>query len=150
MEDLQTLAGLIGATLVVTGSGLLDEVRDWLLGFNVPLNPLRLLGVAMSSTMAVGFCAGAIYASATGHAVPVIAGGVVAIAAEAADATLATAHGIARRLMPLRVPQPMPMLSPQESGIETDEGRVPTEGDVHAEMDRREKEEFRAHGVEPP
>jgi len=149
MDDLQTLVGLVGVALVIAVGGLLDDVRDWLMGFAVPLNPLRMLGIIMSSTMIVGFCVGAVYAVQTGRDVA-LTGGVVALASAVSDEGLALLHGIVRRLMggasrgapPQGIPQIME--EPVGKGIETDEGNVPTEDDVHAKMDAEEAEEVRA------
>lgn len=138
MDDLQTLAGLVGLALVISVGGWIDEARDWMLGFSVPFNPLRVLGGILSSTMAVGFCVGLAWTRGD-----LLAGGVVALAATAADELLALMHGVVRRLVPPRMPPPMTMPTGAPA-VARDPDEPPLETDVHAAMDKREAEEMRA------
>lgn len=132
--DVQTIVGLVGLTLAITVGGVTDDLRGWLVGFAVPYNPLRVLGNLLSSTMTVGFCAGATWAALTGHD-PVLSGGVTAVAAAVSDEVLALLHGIVRRVMPIR-PMPMPVEAPTPPKI-----RAPrNEDEAHEMMDRRDEE----------
>lgn len=135
-EDIAKIVGLVGLSLVISVGGWIDEIREWLLGFNVRFNPLRIFGLVLSSTMAVGFIVGMVYALRTGRD-PIVIGGAVALASAAADEALAMMHGIVRRLMPSMPPlPPEPLLPPPKK----DPGKL-TENDVHAEMDAREATE---------
>jgi hypothetical protein len=133
--NIETIIGLVGVTLAITVGGVIDELRGWLVGFAVPYNPLRVLGNMLSSTMIVGFFCGALWAAFARHD-PALSGGVVAMASAVADEGLALLHGLVRRVMPYRPPQPMPM--PIEIPAKT---RAPkNEDEAHDEMDRRDAE----------
>jgi len=133
-----TIGGLVGLTLVITVSGVFDAVRDWMQGFKVPINPLRILGDVLASTIAVGFCVGVIWGITTGHSA-VLVGGLIALAAAGADEALALAHGIVRRVLPMRSPPPM-MQPPIRERPRPVTGKPLTEDEVHAEMDRKDEE----------
>jgi hypothetical protein len=137
-EEIATVVGLVGLSLVIAVGGWLDEVREWLLGFSVRFNPLRILGLVLSSTMAVGFIVGTVYALRSGRD-PIVVGGSVALISAVADEALAMMHGIVRRLMPSRPPPPPePLLPPPKK-----DPSKRTEEEAHAELDAREAEEVR-------
>lgn len=141
-EDIAKLVGLVGLSLVIAVGGWLDEIVEWLLGFSVRFNPLRILGHMLSSTMVVGFVVGFVYATVVGRD-PIVAGGSVAIISVFTDEALAMMHGIVRRLMPSRMaPPPQAGLSAPTPRPKRDPDKPPTEDDVHAELDAREAEEM--------
>jgi len=131
----QIIIGLVGLTLVITVGGVIDDLREWLVGFAVPYNPLKVLGSMLSSTMTVGFFCGFAWALFAKHD-PLLSGGVVAMSSAAADEGLALLHGLVRRVMPLRPPQSMqvPVEIPAKA-------KAPkNEDEAHAAMDRRDAE----------
>ena len=128
--------------MVIGVGGVFDELRGWLLGFSVPGNPLRLLGMALSSTMVIGFVVGLVWGLRTG-ADPLLSGGLVALAAAVTDETLALMHGVVRRVMPSGgggMPMPMPSPPPPPARAPG----PPTEEEVHAQMDAEEDAEVEA------
>jgi hypothetical protein len=143
--DEQTLVGLVGLTLVIGVGGWLDEARNWMLGFTVPMNPLRILGQALSSTLVIGFCVGFVWALRTGSDMA-LAGGIVALVSAVTDESLALLHGIVRRVMPMHgMPPPSQMGMPVDIPVK-DPDAPKTEDDVHAAMDKAEAEELKAYG----
>lgn len=141
--DLYTLGGLVGLALVVSSSGVLDDLRDHLLGYSFWANPLHVLGRVMASTLVVGFIAGLIYSGNP------LFGGIVALAAHVADELLALMTALVRRLMPLSMP--MPGLLPRLPAVprEPDDDEDPviggprslSEDEAHAMADSIDREE---------
>jgi hypothetical protein len=142
--DWTTVGGLVGFTLVISVSGIFGALRDWLLGFVVPVNPLRVLGTFLDSTLAVGFCVGLGWALlGKQHAQSaVLMGGLVAIASASADEALALVHGIVRRVLPFRTSMPpQQLVAPRVEPKKKDPSML-TEAEAHAELDRKEEQEL--------
>lgn len=139
MPDLQTLMGLVGCALVVSVGPWLETPRDWLRGFTIWANPLRLLGEAMSSTLCAGFCVGFAWGLAGGAANGSLVGGLVAVSAHAADEGLALMHAIVRKIMPVAMP-PMPMPRGDGDARTASElvNRPLSEEEAHLVVDARE------------
>lgn len=114
MEDLLTVVGLIGVTLLLSVGKWLDGLREWLLGFSVRANPLRILGETLSCTISVGFFVGVAWSlyQADSWAKVFVWGGLISLAAYATDEALALIDAGVRRLVgrgPVMPPMPLPM-----------------------------------------
>jgi hypothetical protein len=140
--DPYILGGLVGLTLVVSSSGVLDDLRDYLLGYEFWANPLHVMGRIMASTLAVGFIAGSIDGGNP------LFGGIVALAAHMADELLALMAALVRKIMPMSMP--MPGMMPRAPGYagEPDDDEEPvigprplTEDQAHSMADTIDREE---------
>lgn len=114
MEDLLTVVGLIGVTLLVSVGKWLDGLREWLLGFSVRANPLRILGETLSCTISAGFFVGAAWSlyQMDPWAKVFVWGGLISLVAYATDEALALVDAGVKRLMgrgPAMPPMPLPM-----------------------------------------
>ena len=68
--DWMLMAGLVGIALVISGSNVLPDFREWCQGFTSPTQPLRWIGIALEfagivtdKSMATGFLVGVVWAS---------------------------------------------------------------------------------------
>jgi hypothetical protein len=114
VEDLTTIVGLIGVTLLFSVGKWLDGLREWLLGFSVRANPFRVLGETLSCTISTGFFVGALWGvcQADPWAKVCVFGGVVSLLSYVADEALALMDAGVRKLMgrgPVMPPIPVPM-----------------------------------------
>lgn len=83
--------GLVGVTVVLTAGKVFEPVREWLLGFRVRSNPLRIVGELLACSMCCGWWVGFLWGyGLRGMAVAdaVIAGGLVGLASYATDTAL--------------------------------------------------------------
>ena len=137
VEDLLTVVGLIGVTLLVSVGKWLDGLREWLLGFSVRANPLRILGETLSCTISAGFFVGAAWGlyQADPWAKVFVWGGLVSLAAYTADETLALMDAGVRRLVghgPAMPPMPLPMNREKKGPAPEPQGGPLTEDQAHA------------------
>jgi hypothetical protein len=140
--DIVTIIGLSGIALTISSSEPVSDLREWLSGFDVRLNPLRILGSLMSA-MVIGFVAGLVFGGFTRDAV--VLGGAVSISSAVGDEVLAMMHAIVRRLMPS---SRMPMMPPIEVPGRPQKkplGAPISEDEAHAEMDAKEAEELEVY-----
>jgi len=140
--DTATIIGLSGVALVVSSSEPVTELREWLVGFDVRLNPLRIAGSMMSS-MVIGFVVGFVFGGCTKDAV--VLGGAVSVSAAVGDEVLAMMHAVVRRLMPRMQSMPSPISVPNKPEKKP-LGAPINEDEVHAVMDAREAEELEGYG----
>ncbi len=143
LNTITVIIGLVGVTIVISGGKIFDGLREWLLGFAVRWNPLRLLGVMMSCTMCAGWWVGFVWGLTTGHGygASIIFGGLISVVSFATDEalTILAAHGIraARALRPAPQPVVAPALpvaprAPEDASI--------SEEQAHALADREEEQ----------
>lgn len=112
--DWKTLIGLVGFTLVISGSNVLPQFRDWCQGFQSSTQPLRWLGVALEfagivtdKSMATGFIVGLIWWSGPLPWRDVfVLSGQLTVAAAMADAMLALMQATLQRAMGPGMPVP--------------------------------------------
>lgn len=110
--------------MALSVGGTLDRLRDWLLGFSNPKNPLRWLGWALAalslvldSSMVTAFFVGAAWRLGSAPWEDVVQlGGVAALATYAMDLALSVVNGMTmlitrgatRPMQPAPLPQPRP------------------------------------------
>lgn len=80
--------GLIGVTLVISAGRIFEPLRDWLLGFENKLNPLRWIGELLHCSMCCGVWVGFLwgfFAEGWTWYVALIFGGCISVAALVTD-----------------------------------------------------------------
>lgn len=79
--------GLIGVTIAISRGKILDGLRKWLLAFEHPFNPFRILGKLLSCSMCSGFWVGIAWGDVRGFDfwTCVISGGFVSLVSFVAD-----------------------------------------------------------------
>jgi hypothetical protein len=137
VEDLLTVVGLIGVTLLLSVGKWLDGLREWLLGFSVRANPLRILGETLSCTISAGFFVGVVWSlyQADPWAKVFVWGGLISLAAYATDEALALVDAGVRRLVgrgPVMPPMPLPMNREKKEGVPEPVNGALTEDQAHA------------------
>lgn len=111
--DALILVGLVGVTLVISVGSIFDPLRDWLKGFEVRSNPLRVLGELMSCPMCSGWWVGFAWGIYSREPVfeSIIIGGVVSVMAFMTDEVFALMSAgsrvLVRRLRPMPPPHPV-------------------------------------------
>ena len=145
--DVLTLIGLVGMTLVISVGSIFDPLREWLKGFEVRANPLRVLGELLSCAMCSGWWVGFAWGIYCREPIfeAVVVGGLVSVAAftleEVFSLLSASSRVLVRRLRP--APPPMPVSrrrAPEEPATEfvpktvdaDGEPRPLTENEAHA------------------
>lgn len=144
--DALTLAGLVGMTLVISVGSIFDPLREWLKGFQVRANPLRILGDLMTCSMCSGWWVGFVWGIYCHEPIfeAVITGGLVSVVSFMADEVFALLSAgsriLVRRMRPAPAPQPVSRRRPpEEPASETvpktegvDGPRPLTENEAHA------------------
>ena len=123
--DWQTMLGLVGVTIVISGSNLLPQIRAWLREFTDPTQPLRWLGVTLEffglvtdKAMAMGFTMGLIWwVGELPWGEVLICSGILALLSSVADVVLAIAYASVGRIMGRSQTPAMPMTIPRTGGI---------------------------------
>jgi len=144
--DILTIAGLVGVTLFLSIGKWLNALRQWLLGFTVQANPLRILGEILTCTVSVGFVVGALWAIS--QAAPwsgvIVMGGFVSLAAYATDEGLALMDAGVRKLVGHGAP-PAPFMMPPSQSEDSPKERVVegplTEDQAHAILAGKDADE---------
>lgn len=107
LNEWQTIVGLVGLTLVVSGSNVLPQIREWCQEFDSPWQPLRWVGFCMEfagivtdKSMATGFVVGLLWWSGDRPwSEVVILSGWLTLAASVADGFLAVLYALLRKTM---------------------------------------------------
>jgi hypothetical protein len=94
------ILGLVGVTLVITHGSIFDDLREWLVAFEHPLNFLRLIGAMMICPQCSGFWVGVTWGLALQKpwAVVLMAGGLVSILSIVSAFVLQVSHVYVDRL----------------------------------------------------
>jgi len=149
--DVLTIAGLVGLTLFISVGKWLSGFREWLMGFTVRANPLRLLGELLTCTISVGFVVGALWKleQAAPWSAVIIMGGFISLVAYAADEGLALVDAGVRKVargggpppMPISMMQPPPADEgePPEDTIVVPSDRPLSEDEAHAMIGGKEE-----------
>ncbi len=143
-----TMVGLVGITLVISGSNVLPDFRGWCMGFENRRQPLRWLGYSLEfigivtdKSMAAAFLLGLWWWSGLLPWGDVfVLSGTLTLLAAVADEGFAFMHAVVRRTMGGGAPPP-PMSMPQGSRLEELENELPkpkgplTEEDAFRQLD---------------
>lgn len=145
MEHLIEIIGLSGVTLVLSGTSVLHDFREWCKRFTHPTNPFRLLGITLEfvgivtdKTLPLALIIGMLWWwPKEGPGEALILGGIVALVAYASDMAYAMMHAITKRLMGSSGPPAPPMTIPKKGFGPPKPGPL-TEEEVFATLDEGE------------
>lgn len=147
MEHLIEIIGLSGVTLVLSGTSVLHDFREWCKRFTHPTNMFRLLGISLEfvgivtdKTLPLALIIGMLWWwPKEGPGEALILGGIVALVAYAADMAYAMMHAVTKRLMGSSGPPAAPTTIPNQM-FGPPKDRALTEEEAHAALDYGEED----------